>query len=317
MEEHKQRCWSDLQIDILASIIELLEARIDIIRVGSVCHSWRNSVAYCHSSDLQGSLEKYCFGRIKFPKCLNFYLTITYMVKPICQDYNSFLIEVDHHHSSPSQHKARLLHLITPRNKTGIIFYSKEVIDSRNYHVSEMCIKHTLKYIPDPSLFKKLIVYPDNYWTKREDCMVLAINRCGNLIYCKLGDWNWKKMNTNSESNFKDIIVCNGKLYAVDWRRLWVIGFPSSDYVMNFVCELIPGSKNLVESCGDLYLISAAFHQENQIYKLRDCKYWELVQGINDRIFFTRAGLKEMHRSSFIWKSESLAVLLILNHAQI
>ncbi|XP_050229403.2 putative F-box protein At3g25750 [Mercurialis annua] len=301
MGTDKLCCWSDLPIDILASIIKLLEARIDIIRVGSVCQSWRNSIAYYRSSakgnvisplalPFHDSLQKYSSCRIKTPKFLNFYLTITYMVKPICQDSKSFLIEVDHHHLG--QHKARLLHLVTRNNDTS--FHRNGVVDSRNYHVSELCRNYTLRYIYDSSsnrkisIFKKVIIYPDNDRTRREDCVVFAINLSGNLIYSKFGDGDWKMISKNTD-DFEDMIVYNGQVYAVDWwSHLWIIDCSSSDYFIKSVCESIregPAKNNLVESCGDLYLIIVSVHKGIKVYKLRDCKYWDLVRNIDGRFF--------------------------------
>ncbi|XP_050229405.1 putative F-box protein At3g25750 [Mercurialis annua] len=304
-------------MDILASIFKLLKARIDIIRVGSVCQSWRNSVAYYHSSakgnvisplelPFHDSLQKYCFDGMRIPKFLNFYVTITYMVKPTCQDSKSLFIEVDHHHLG--QHKARILNLGTRNIKNDINFYRKDVVDSRNYHVSEICRRHTLKHFSGPgaermtSLFRKVIVYPDNDRTIKEDCVVFAIAR-GYLVYCKFGEWDWKQMNKYCWE-FEDIIVYNGKVYAVDRRsRLWVIGFSSSDYYMNCVCDQLINelrSKTLVESCGDLYLlVTAAVRQETKIYKLKDCKYWDLVQSLNDQIFCIGDAYNSSYNSSF------------------
>ncbi|XP_050211951.1 putative F-box protein At3g25750 [Mercurialis annua] len=319
MNLDRQCSWSDLPIDIIASIIELLKARIDIIRVGSVCQSWRNSVAYYRSSakgnvisplelPVHDSLQKYCNYGIKIPKFLNFYVTITYIVKPTCKGTKSFLVEVDHHHLG--QHKARLLRRVRRKFKKDIIFHRNEVVDSRNYHVSEVCKRHTLKHFSDrssermTSLFQKVIVYPDNDRTSKEDCVVFAITE-GYLIYCKFGDWDWKKMNGKSWE-FEDIIVYNGRVYAVDFQsRLWVICFSSSsDYFMNSVCDQLIGERlqrnYLVESCGDLYLlVSTVFHQEIKIYKLKDYKYWDLVPSINDRIFFIDDPDNSPYSSSF------------------
>ncbi|XP_050229404.1 putative F-box protein At3g25750 [Mercurialis annua] len=320
MNVHRQCSWSDLPIDILASIIKLLEAPIDIIRVGGVCRSWRNSISYCcdykknilsplkfpfiyqkKKIPFDVSVDKYLFNETCKSKflLLYFHLTVTYLVKPICDDSsspsNKFLIEVDHWNLK--KHEARVLNIVSEKKSHDNTFFHRNYeIDSRNYHVSEICKKYTLKYMSGsssdiiPFFYKKVILYPDN---DREDCVVFAINR-GELIYCKFGDWDWKTMNTNNWE-FEDIILYNGKVYAVDRRsRLWVIGFSSSHYYMNSVCDQLIGQRlrrnRLVESCGDLYvLVSVLVHQETKIYKLKDYKYWDLVQSVNDRIFFIPA----------------------------
>ncbi|XP_050229408.1 F-box protein At2g26160-like [Mercurialis annua] len=310
-------CWSDLPIDILASIIKLLEVRIDIIRFGSVCRAWRNLVS-CSREDqnvfpLKTPFNINNYGCIIYlsnassiprNRFLQFYPTSTYLVKPLYDDSRTaFLVKVEHHLSGP--HKAQLLNLHLQESDIN----SNEVIDSRNYHVSELCKMYTCKFFCDVSsfdlnsadvtkIFKKVIVYPDDVWTRREDCVVFAMSSSNKLDYWKFGDEQWTTMLT---VEFGDMILYNGKVYVFNCMtgHLWIIEISSTKVIWpkkvtqialhqhpRFRCDLL-------KSCGDLYLVEPFYLKEGiarylRVYKLNETQFrkWEMVVCIGgDRVF--------------------------------
>ncbi|XP_050238039.1 putative F-box protein At3g25750 [Mercurialis annua] len=316
MAEGTKSRWPDLPTDILASIIKLLEVRIDIIRIGSVCRSWRNSIFYSREDQIVFPLKTplhniYLSQTFSLPKntFLQFYPTSMYLIKPIYDDSRTaFLVKVEHHYSG--RHKARLLDLFSQEND----IYGNEVIDSRNYHVSELCKMCTWKsssergsfYLnsTDHKIFKKVILYPDDVWTTRENCVVFAIDSRRKLEYWKFGDEKWT---TICNAKFGDMILYNGKVCATEYTigHIWVIEI-SSNQVIKIALHEDFSRYNcaFLKSCGDLYLVglghSIAGIAKYPVYKLNietPCRNWVRVAciGGGDRIFV----LASQHTSSF------------------
>ncbi|XP_050219809.1 F-box protein At2g26160-like [Mercurialis annua] len=327
MKSTKASYWSDLPSDILASIIKLLEVPIDIIRFRSVCRSWRNSISYSREDHIVFPL-KTPFNKNLYPhisstssiprnEFLQFYPTSTYLVKPQYDDSRTaFLVKVEHRHLG--QHKARVLNL---RSREEDINGNK-VIDSRNYHVSELCKMYTCKFFCDASsvdlnatgVIKKVIIYPDDVWTRKEDCVVFITNVSKKLDYWKFGDDKWT---TILNVEFGDMILHNGKVYVFDCMtgHLWIIEVSSTKVISLMKATKIALNRScrfncdLLKSRGDLYLVEPFYCKEGldkyQVYKLNETlrQKWESVVRIGgDRAFV----LGSRDTSSFSVSTENL-----------
>uniref|UniRef100_A0A2P2IN08 F-box domain-containing protein n=1 Tax=Rhizophora mucronata TaxID=61149 RepID=A0A2P2IN08_RHIMU len=245
--------WADLPKELLETIVGHLDSRVDALRFRSVCRSWR-SVHYF---------------RPETP-CLHFKLPL---IKPkaFLSQYAICRLELPYQDpassSSSSQSKGWLtkvrksrrgkLELMHPFSTQKIVG-SPIVLNLLDISLVQLSTSFLLTTSNEPSLLEinKAVLFPASAKSyKKDEFAILAIFCDGKLRYWRYGNEHWTLLD-DKKFQYDDIIIYKGQFYVVDqWGTVsWI---DSSLRVIQYAPPLYGcgGKKNLVESCGDLYVV--------------------------------------------------------------
>ncbi|XP_065855102.1 putative F-box protein At1g65770 [Euphorbia lathyris] len=262
--------WVDLPKELLETIGKFIGSPVDIIRFRSVCSSWRSSVS-APSFD-----EEIPLITLKLPDPINaaavLYQSTIYRTEFTCQNPNSpysssvsnqkgWLIKL----RESRKGRLELLHPLTD-NKIRYIPFQFNLLEFRFVQLSKAV---TLKTLAGLSVYgiNKVVSVPVSTTASKDEFAIVAIFHEGKLGYLKFGDETWTLLD---ETNFQydDIIEFEGQFYVVDrWGTVsWI------DYSLRLI-QYAPslfgcgGQKNLVESCGNLYIVDRYLEGERRTWK--------------------------------------------------
>jgi hypothetical protein len=265
--------WADLPKELLEMISKRLDLRVEVLRFRAVCSSWRCSVS---PPSFDQEIPPFF---LKLPPPIRapnpIFAGAILMQTTICRmeflcNYSnsscslskSSLVKV-----GESKHgKLQLFHPLS-NQETNDSFISLNLLDLKFVQLSKACL---LKWPGGISVFgiNKVVVFPlsggciDNC-----ELGILAIYHEGKLGYWRYGDKEWTLLDDRN-FEYDDIIVYKGQFYVVDrWGTVsWI---DSSLKVIQYSPPLYGcgGQKNLVESCGDLYVVDRYLDGERRTWK--------------------------------------------------
>ncbi|KAJ6682308.1 F-BOX PROTEIN SKIP23 [Salix koriyanagi] len=235
--------WADLPKELLEMISKRLDFRVDVLRFRSVCTSWRCSVS---PPSFDQEIPP-VFLKLPDPICADAVLMQTAICRmeyprnypsSSCSLSKSSLVKV-----GESKHgKLQLFHPLS-NQLTRDSFMSLNLLDLKFVQLSEACL---LKLPSGISVF--------------------GINK-ENWVTGKHGDKEWTLLDDRN-FEYDDITVYKGQFYVVD-RRGTVSWIDSSLKVIQYSPPLYGcgGQKNLVESCGDLYVVDRYLDRERRTWR--------------------------------------------------
>ncbi|XP_026393994.1 F-box protein SKIP23-like isoform X1 [Papaver somniferum] len=258
--------WSQLLRELLYNIAKKLNSDIDVLRMRSVCSSWRSSVSYPLF---------YCF-----PNCIPIHPKVTgtsmsnlglfYLSRRLIlrlgppeshQTGTSWLIKLE-------QDGPDMLHLLNPL--TGNLVHpsyptSPKIIDSINFQIFELAQEFVLRFTDSPpytnpsaytgDLYMEKVVFSSNPpWSVGTDYAIMTIHVSGKLAVFRSIDNSWAIID-EFISPFDDVVCYKGGFYAVDSRGRAVVVNPS--LTISEIAHPIYGGdlKCLVESDGELLMV--------------------------------------------------------------
>ncbi|KAJ6774717.1 F-BOX PROTEIN SKIP23 [Salix purpurea] len=228
--------WADLPKELLEMISKRLDFRVDVLRFRSVCTSWRCSVS---PPSFDQEIPP-VFLKLPDPICADAVLMQTAICRmeyprnypnSSCSLSKSSLVKV-----GESKHgKLQLFHPLS-NQLTRDSFMSLNLLDLKFVQLSEACL---LKWPSGISVF--------------------GINKVAMFPLSASYDRNFE---------YDDITVYKGQFYVVD-RRGTVSWIDSSLKVIQYSPPLYGcgGQKNLVESCGDLYVVDRYLDGERRTWR--------------------------------------------------
>ncbi|KAG5245465.1 F-box protein [Salix suchowensis] len=259
--------WADLPKELLEMISKRLDFRVDVLRFRSVCTSWRCSVS---PPSFDQEIPP-VFLKLPDPICADAVLMQTAICRmeyprnypsSSCSLSKSSLVKV-----GESKHgKLQLFHPLS-NQLTRDSFMSLNLLDLKFVQLSEACL---LKLPSGISVFgiNKVAMFPLSASCNNNcELGILAIYHEGKLGYWKNGDKEWTLLDDRN-FEYDDITVYKGQFYVVD-RRGTVSWIDSSLKVIQYSPPLYGcgGQKNLVESCGDLYVVDRYLDGERRTWR--------------------------------------------------
>ncbi|XP_011022224.1 PREDICTED: putative F-box protein At1g65770 isoform X2 [Populus euphratica] len=265
--------WADLPKELLEMISKRLDLRVEVLRFRAVCSSWRCSVSPpSFDQEIPPLFLKLPppFRTLDpiFADAVLMQTTICRMEflcnysNSSCSLAKSSLVKV-----GESKHgKLQPFHPLS-NQETKDSFMSLNLLDLKFVQLSKACL---LKWPGGISVYgiNKVVVFPlsagciDNC-----ELGILAIYHEGKLGYWRYGDKEWTLLDDRN-FEYDDIIVYEGQFYVVDrWGTVsWI---DSSLKVIQYSPPLYGcgGQKNLVESCGDLYVVDRYLDGERRTWK--------------------------------------------------
>ncbi|KAJ3688048.1 hypothetical protein LUZ61_017212 [Rhynchospora tenuis] len=252
-QEVSIRIWSELPNDILELVIGTTDSPKGYLHFIGVCKTWRNFAHKIKSCDLpllNPLPKKYPLPMLLQPHGqkseVYFYSIITGKVhklyapemsnKWIPGSWRGWLAIVD-------TNNGNLMHLLNPITNSRL----------------------TLPPLPEPiigfSNVEKIVVVSPSKIDAQSNCIssVALITGSGTLHFCRIGDDRWKKIYP-SITPVADAIEFNGLLHAVDFcGTIFAIETSPNTKVTPVAVHVgrsLPGKHYLVESSGDLLLVS-------------------------------------------------------------
>ncbi|KAJ6736917.1 F-BOX PROTEIN SKIP23 [Salix viminalis] len=228
--------WADLPKELLEMISKRLDFRVDVLRFRSVCTSWRCSVS---PPSFDQEIPP-VFLKLPHPICADAVL----MQTAICR------MEYPRNYPSSS----------CSLSKSSLVKVGE----------SKACEACLLKLPSGISVFgiNKVAMFPLSASCNNNcELGILAIYHEGKLGYWKNGDKEWTLLDDRN-FEYDDITVYRGQFYVVD-RRGTVSWIDPSLKVIQYSPPLhgCGGQKNLVESCGDLYVVDRYLDGERRTWR--------------------------------------------------
>ncbi|KAJ9146903.1 hypothetical protein P3X46_029118 [Hevea brasiliensis] len=259
--------WSDLPKELLQTIAKCLDSRVDVLRLRSVCTSWRSSVSFPSFDEEIPPLI------LKLPQPIGIDAVLFHAT--ICR------MEFSHQNanssSSESNSKGWLtkirvsklgkLKLVHPLSDYPIM-YSPFTLNLLDFRFFELSKAFMLKFPFGFPLYEvnKVVLFPISARCSKYEISILAIYHEGKLGYWKYGDESWTLLD-DKNFQYDDIIEYKGQFYVVDrWGTVsWI---DSSLKLIQYSPPLFGcgGQKNLVESCGDLYVVDRYLDGERRTW---------------------------------------------------
>ncbi|WCJ32753.1 hypothetical protein M5689_014156 [Euphorbia peplus] len=257
--------WSDLPKELLETVGNFIRSPVDILRFRSVCSSWRSSVS---APSFDQEIPQLV---LKLPDPISCVAVLSqstiFRTEFTSQNPNSessssssvsnpkgWLIKIRESKTG----RLELLHPLTDYK----IRYSPFKLNLHEFQFSQLIKAFKFKTLSGFSVFgmNKVVLFP----ISSNVVAILAIFHEGKLGYLKFGDEMWTLLD---ETNFEydDIIEYKGQFYVVD-RKGTVSWIDSSLRLIQYApclfgCGL---QKNLVESCGDLYIVDRYLEGESR-----------------------------------------------------
>ncbi|GKV44147.1 hypothetical protein SLEP1_g51359 [Rubroshorea leprosula] len=297
-----QEKWADLPKDILSLIAAKFQTHIDILRVRSVCSSWRSSIPpFCPSPHSPVNLPS---RWIRSPKhntqirkgthngeYILSYSTI-YRLDPPASNCNnrknngSWLLRIE----ASSTGRSRLQNPLLKGSVRAKAYGFPKVLNFLDFRVSELCKVYHVSPNPGFHYLSKVIdvhrvALSSRPKSSSDDFLLLAIYGQGHLCSILLGDDEWTIFKDYSHIIFHDVINFCGKFYAVDKLcRLLVFEELSLQLIEIFGPAMggdeIGGDFRLVKSSDDLdlFLVYRKLLPQNTT----DLRFFKLNQELHD-----------------------------------
>ncbi|KAJ8765099.1 hypothetical protein K2173_010582 [Erythroxylum novogranatense] len=251
--------WANLPKDLLEQVSKCLETSTDLLRLRSVCSSWRSSVGpkpHLSSGNLR-FLPNDGISHTSFGFCLS-KRTVFRIGLPGSNDQGDtvgWLVKVEE--DAP---RKQLLNPLSRYKMNALPNRFPRVLDLLNLRVCELgkeYVLHLLNYNLSPhdgagTLYMEKVVMIQSSCGKT--FVLLTIHVSGKLAMFTSGDKRWNIMQ-DMPSPYDDVIVYKGKFFAVDnIGRTVVVGLNAD---LDFVANPVFGGdkKYLVESEGQLLLV--------------------------------------------------------------
>ncbi|GMH02934.1 hypothetical protein Nepgr_004773 [Nepenthes gracilis] len=255
--------WSQLPPELLEVIANRMESSICILRFRSVCTAWRAAVKppdrFINPFPIlpTNGFES-LFGGFYLSKRTIFLLSLPpnssrNLNSNVCPNY--WMIKTGG--ISPG-----ISHLFYPLSRTHVEPLPASfpnAIDLLNTRVHELGQEYVLEYVNHvrsndySSLYMEKVAFLSQ---KNGDCFLLTIHISGKIAMFRSADKKWVVID-EMQVPYDDVIVFNGKFYAVDNNgRTVVVGFDGAD-TMTLVAKPVFGGdrKCLVKSGQDLLLV--------------------------------------------------------------
>ncbi|XP_050241620.1 putative F-box protein At1g65770 isoform X2 [Quercus robur] len=302
--------WSALPMELLPLIGKTVQARIDVVRLRSVCASLRTSIPPLRGISppllLPSPFSINSAGGQSFLS-----QSSIYRLEPLDDNPNlstcsskGWLVKVE-------EYEPGRVRLLNPLSSLRIRFFPDsfpKVINLLDFRVVEVGKAYKLQKSSGMNIagVNKLVLFPNSAWTSCvEDKLIFGLFHEGKLGYVKYGDENWTFVDDHNFF-YDDITVYKGQPYVVD--RLGIVSWiDSSMKLIQFSPPLcgLGNQKHLVESCGELYVVDRSFDRERrfdqdlrryrlcpktvniEVYKLDQewgCKV--MVKNLGDQVFF-------------------------------
>ena len=280
--------WSNLPSDVLASIADRLDPEIGIIRLHSVCRSWRSSFPTIHSTiNFPLKLPIPLTSSHPSPSFLFLHQRTIYFLPlkiPINEGFIIKLEQIQNTHKTFS-----LCNPLSAHPKPSQPNSPLNILDHRLTHVCNSYFIHS----NDESInipIRKVVV-AKNFFEKG-DFVVLGLKFSGNLLIWRFGDECWTEIAASGRC-FDDIISFKGKFYATADRKGRLVMIDSNLKPIDLVSRLMYGngsSTSLVECDGNLYLVDRDLENGGSgfgVFKLDDKgRFWDYELNLNDCVFF-------------------------------
>ncbi|XP_039158433.1 uncharacterized protein LOC104418994 [Eucalyptus grandis] len=288
--------WSQMPEDLLRRIARRLGTQFDVLRLRSVCSSWRSSLAPSPNPLRRGRIPT--IPHEGYPDdCTELYLlpkrTIFLVGVPRSCDQtvpSGWLVKV----WEDDRGGMNLLNPFTSCEFDRLPEDFPRVLDLMNLRVLELgheCVlqdSNCLSYgfynkVWDTDRVVFLCLDNEN------DFALLRLIPGGTMVMFKSREKRWSRVQ-DMLSGYDDVILFKGEFYAVDNDgRTVVVGLDSSVTLIaqsTFDCW----DKRLVESVGELLLVNMYWEEETtrlKVHKLdREEKVWNEVKDLGDRVLF-------------------------------
>ncbi|KAJ6413325.1 hypothetical protein OIU84_006170 [Salix udensis] len=272
--------WADLPTEVLDMISKCLDSRVDLLCFRAVCTSWR------YSASLPSFDQEIPRLVLKLPP--PFHADAILMQTAVCR------MELTSKHRSSffsfskswlvkvGQSKYGQLQLWNPLTN-HIIKYSPTPLNLIDFKFVQLNRAFSLKRSRRSlaSGIIKFVPFPMSAsYSDMDEFGILAICHEGKLGYWRSGDVGWTLL---GDMNFQydDIIVWKDQFYVIDtWGRVYWI-HPSLKVIQYSPPLYGCGKqKNLVESCGDLYVVDRYLDGERSTCE--DFDYEDVMDCIYD-----------------------------------
>lgn len=264
--------WSELPPELLSTIGGRLDSPIDALGFRSVCKSWRSSASPFHrlsNSHLPSPPKFPCpfgSGEDAFVSEDAIYRLAPFHHDPEPDASNSSSIPaakacfVKVEHTRPGKYPLWI------RRIDDSLPPIPKVLSLLDYRMVKIGQSNLLNYKNRHSSMVgvgKVIRYPDSAPISSGNCSIFVIYDGGKLGFARCGDQELTLVD-DRVSDYNDLIVYGGRLYAVDGRGTvsWI------DYASLKPTHFSPpsfgsgGRKHLVESDGELYVVDRYFEEK-------------------------------------------------------
>ncbi|KNA11965.1 hypothetical protein SOVF_130240 [Spinacia oleracea] len=289
--------WPNLPGDVLASITDLLDPKIGILRLRSICRSWRSSLSLLPpainfplklpllaSNGASSSPSSH-------PPSGNLFLherTVYFLSPPGYPSSNGgFLIKVKESKNAPNTFS--LLNPILFEDKLPQPNFPLNLLDCS---ISLVCKSYVVStdFECEQVVLKKVAVSTN--FVNNGEFVVLGLKFSGGLLIWRFGDEGWTEIGVNGRC-FDDIISYNDKFYATADMKGRLVMIDSRLKPIDLVPKLMFGSgisTHLVECDGNLYVVDQDIDNRGSklgVFKLDDKgHFWDYELDLNDSVFF-------------------------------
>ncbi|KMS95314.1 hypothetical protein BVRB_009410 [Beta vulgaris subsp. vulgaris] len=276
--------WPDLPRDILSSIADRLDKKIGVLRLRSICRSWRSALSSFHS-DINFPL-KLPSPLSPSSNFLSLFQRTVYLLSSPQNPSNGgfFLIKLEVRENCPNTFTlldplSTLITFPQPNSSINLLDYRISVVSESYYVYSDL-----------DSEIKKVVVARNFF--KNGDFVVLGLEFSGGLLIWRFGDDVWTEIEAFGRC-FDDIISYNGKFYATADKKGRLVMIDSRLQPIDLVPKLMYGDgtcTHLVECDGDLWLVDEVFHDIQTrfgVFKLDEKgRFWDYELNLKDCVFF-------------------------------
>ncbi|CAN0878806.1 F-box protein SKIP23 [Linum grandiflorum] len=287
-------CSNDLPSDLLDRIIPLLDTETDILRSGSLCHSWRNS-AVCRARSLPAGHQVLSGNGSGTTDSIHLYKHSIHLVGGDPNEGGWLVKVADRHHAPVGK---RILNPLSesPFRLDSLPWNFPSVLAMRQFRIKEL---HHVYVVHWDKSYRKAAVS----WLDRSKEFVLLTIREYSYRLMKFDSVKQKWTQLADGSAFKDVIVHKGELLAVDITgRVVIVDKEDIDGTKGLIVaatgspKLRAGNKYLVQSVdGELLLVEKYDHHDLfnppirklRVYKLNEEeKTWVEVEDLGDNVLF-------------------------------
>ncbi|KAF9682133.1 hypothetical protein SADUNF_Sadunf05G0076500 [Salix dunnii] len=277
--------WADLPVEVLDMISKCLDSRLDFLCFRAVCTSWR------YSASLPSFDQEVPRLILKLPPPFHadaiLMQTAVCRIEPISKLHISFFPFSRSWLVKVGQSKYGKLQLLNPLTNHKIKYSptSLNLIDFKFVQLNKAFSLQRLRRSLVSGITKFVPFPMSSSYSNIEKFGILAICQ-GKLGYWKSGDVDWTLLG-DMNLQYEDIIVWKDQFYVIDtWGTVYWI-HPSLKVIQYSPPLYGCGKqKNLVDSCGDLYVVDRYLDGEMRVYKLdEELGTWVDVKSLDDQIF--------------------------------
>ncbi|XP_050229654.1 putative F-box protein At1g65770 [Mercurialis annua] len=261
------RNWADLPQELIETIANFLDSRIDVFRFRAVCTSWRSFVSSTHRRQSPTALN------LPAPILADAFLSIASICRlELVDDADESFSKPNSWLTKVEESTAGEMQLLIPLSNRQIRFSPgtlPKMLNLLNFRLLEITKACTLKLKTGRPVLgiDKAVLFPNHVDINTTSFGIIAIFHEGKLGYWKNGDENWTLLD-DLNFNYDDIVFYKGQYYVVD-RNGTVSLIDSSLNLIQFSHPLLlfGDKKNLVESCGNLYVVDRYLDGERRIWR--------------------------------------------------